>query len=322
MRSIVYHSLGQPEEVLKPEDRPRPEPGPSQALVRMVLSPIHNHDLMTAAGAYGIKPALPAVGGTEAVGVVEAVGEGVSHLQPGQRVMGGAQQTWAEFFLVDAARAIPVPDSVNDETACQLIAMPLSAKMILAELGLKRGDWLVQNAGNGAVAKLVSRFGAEQGIHVLSLVRRDAAVDELRAIGIEAAVSTDSPEWPDRARTLVGEGPILSGIESLGGEGASQLAEVMADGGTITSFGAMTGRALQIPPGLLLFRRMTVNGFWAAKPSLPAAEIGRMVGELVRDAAEGRLELPVGGIFPLDDIAGAVRASGEAGRSGKIVLKP
>lgn len=322
MRSIVYERFGQPEDVLKPTDRSRPEPGPGQALVRMLLSPIHNHDLMTAAGAYGIKPALPAVGGTEAVGVVEAVGEGVSHLQPGSRVMGGAQQTWAEYFLIDAVRAIPVPEGVSDETACQLIAMPLSAKMILAELGLKRGDWLVQNAGNGAVAKLVSRFGAEQGIHVLSLVRRAAAVEELRATGIETAVATDSPDWSERARTLIGDGQIMHGIESLGGDGASQLAEVMADGAKITSFGAMTGRALQIPPGLLLFRRMTVNGFWAAKPTLPAQEIGRMVGELVRDAAEGRLDLPVGGIYPLDDIAAAVRASGEAGRTGKIVLKP
>lgn len=322
MRSIVYERFGQPEDVLKLTDRPRPDPGPGQALVRMLLSPIHNHDLMTAAGAYGIKPALPAVGGTEAVGVVEVVGEGVSHLKPGSRVMGGAQQTWAEYFLIDVTRAIPVPEGVSDETACQLIAMPLSAKMILAELGLKRGDWLVQNAGNGAVAKLVSRFGAEQGIHVLSLVRRAAAVEELRATGIDTAVATDNPDWSERARTLIGDGQIMHGIESLGGDGASQLAEVMADGAKITSFGAMTGHALQIPPGLLLFRRMTVNGFWAAKPTLPAQEIGRMVGELVRDAAEGRLDLPVGGIYPLDDIAAAVRASGEAGRTGKIVLKP
>ena len=322
MRSIVYESFGRPEEVLRVGERPRPEPGPGQVLVRMVLSPIHNHDLMTAAGSYGIRPALPAVGGTEAVGVVEALGEGVSHLQVGQRVMGGAQQTWAEVFLAEAARVVPVPDAVSDETACQLIAMPLSAKMVLAELGLTRGDWLVQNAGNGAVGRLVARFGAEQGIHVLSLVRRDAAVEELKALGIEAAVSTEHPDWPERARALVGGGQILRGLDSLGGEGPSQLAQVMADGGTITSFGAMTERPLQIPPALLLFRKMTVNGFWAARPSLPLQEIGRMVGELVRDATEGRLELPVGGIYPLDDVAEAIQATREAGRAGKIVLRP
>ena len=322
MRSIVYESFGRPEQVLRATERPRPEPGPGQVLVRMVLSPIHNHDLMTAAGSYGIRPALPAVGGTEAVGVVEALGEGVTHLQAGQRVAGGASETWAEFYLADAARLVPVPDGVSDETACQLIAMPLSAKMILAELGLVSGDWLVQNAANGAVGRLVSRFGAEQGIHVLSLVRRDAAVDELRALGIDAVVSTEAPDWPERARALTSGAPILHGIDSLAGEGPWQLAEVMADGGTITSFGAMTNQPLQVPPALLLFRRMTVNGFWAAKPRLSPQDIGRMVGELVQDAAAGRLELPVGGTYPLQEIAEAVRASGEAGRTGKVVLTP
>ena len=141
-------------------------------------------------------------------------------------------------------------------------------------------------------------------------------------MGIGAAVSTEQPGWPERARALVGEGQILRGLACLGGEGPSQLGEVMADGGTTTSFGAMTARPLQIPPGLLLFLKMTVNGFWAAQPSLPAHEIGRMVGVLVRDAAQGRLELPVGGIYPLEDIAGAIRATREAGRAGKIVLRP
>ncbi len=322
MRSVVYESFGRPDEVLQVAERPRPEPGPGQVLVRMVLSPIHNHDLMTAAGSYGFRPALPAVGGTEAVGVVEALGSGVSHLQVGQRVAGGASATWAESYLADAARVVPVPDAVSDETACQLIAMPLSAKMVLAELGLTRGDWLVQNAGNGAVGRLVARFGAEQGIQVLSLVRRDAAVEELRALGIQAVVSTEDPSWPERARALTSGAPILHAIDSLAGEGPSQLAHVMADGGTITSFGAMTEQPLQVPPALLLFRKMTVNGFWAARPSLPPEEIGRTLGELVQDVAAGRLDLPVDGIYPLQDIAEAVRATGQPGRKGKVVLAP
>ena len=322
MRCVVHESFGDPEQVLTVAERPRPEPGPGQALVRMLLSPIHNHDLMTVAGHYGYKPPLPAIGGTEAVGLVEALGEGVGHLRVGQRVAGGGQATWAELYLADTARLVPVPDGVSDETACQLVSMPLSAKMILAELGLKQGDWLVQNAANGAVGRLVSRFGAEQGIGVLSLVRRDAAVSELRDLGIEAAVSTEGAGWPERARALTGGAPILHGIDSLAGDGPSQLAKVMADGGTITSFGAMTEQPLHVPAALLLFRRMTVNGFWAARPRLPPQEIGRLLGELVSDAAAGRLDLPVGGTYRLEEVAEAVRATRRPGRPGKIVLTP
>ena len=322
MRSIIYESFGVPEQVLKLGERPQPQPGPGQVRLRMVLSPIHNHDLMTAAGSYGFKPELPAAGGTEALGVVDALGEGVTNLKVGQRVTGGGQATWAEFYLGDAARLVPVPDSVDDETACQLVSMPLSAKMIIHELGLKRGDWLVQNAANGAVGKLVARFGAEQGIGVISLVRRDEAVGELKALGIDNVVSTASEGWQDKARAMIGDGKALHGIDSLGGDGPAQLAEVMADGGTITNFGAMTGRPLRISPALLLFRQMTVKGFWAAKPKTPVAEIARMIGELVADAANGKLTLPVDGIYPLEEIAAAVKASGEPGRKGKVVLRP
>ncbi|UJW84090.1 zinc-binding dehydrogenase [Devosia sp. SL43] len=321
MRSVVYESFGVPEQVLKLGDRPKPVPGQGQALVRMSLSPIHNHDLMTAAGSYGIKPALPAVGGTEAVGVVEALGEGVSNLSIGQRVAGGAAQTWAEYYLVDAARALVVPDSISDETACQLLSMPLSAKMIIVDLGVKPGEWLVQNAGNGAVGKLVSRFAREQGIHVLSLVRRQAAVDELKALGIEHVVSTDSANWLEEAKALTGGADIKHGLDSIGGDGPLQLAEAMADGGTIVNFGAMSGRPLRITPALLLFRQFTVRGFWGMKPNQKPEAIGRMIGELVSAAAKGELELPVDGVFGFDQIAEAVKASGEAGRAGKVVLK-
>lgn len=321
MRSVVYESFGVPEQVLKLGERPKPVPGPGQALVRMRLSPIHNHDLMTAAGSYGIKPALPAVGGTEAVGVVEALGEGVSNLRVGQRVAGGAAQTWAAYYLVDAARALVVPDSISDETACQLLSMPLSAKMIIVDLGVKPGEWLVQNAGNGAVGKLVSRFAREQGIHVLSLVRRQAAADEIKALGVQNVVSTDSAHWLEEARAMTGGAAIKYGLDSIGGDGPLQLAEAMADGGTIVNFGAMSGRPLRITPALLLFRQFTIRGFWGMKPNQSPEAIGRMIGELVTAAARGELVLPVDGVFGLDQIAEAVKASGEAGRAGKVVLK-
>src|SRR5690606_2510434 len=119
------------------QEMERPKPGPGQVLVRMVLAPIHNHDLMTIAGQYSFKPELPAVPGTEAVGIVEELGEGVTNFQVGQRIAGGARGTWAEYYLADAKRSVPVPDSVDDETACQLVSMPLSARMLLESLNLQ-----------------------------------------------------------------------------------------------------------------------------------------------------------------------------------------
>src|SRR4029453_5829743 len=90
-----------------------------------------NHDLWTIRGSYGQRPPLPAIGGTEGAGIVEALGEGVTHLQVGQRVAGFGVGTWGEFFVTHAAGALPLPEAIADDVGCQLVAMPLSALVLL-----------------------------------------------------------------------------------------------------------------------------------------------------------------------------------------------
>lgn len=321
MRSAIYESFGVPAAVLSTTELATPAPGPGQVLVKMVLSPIHNHDLSTIAGQYGYKPPLPAVPGTEAVGTVAALGEGVTHLSVGQRVAGGGEKTWAEFYLADAKRLVPVPDSISDETACQLVSMPLSAKMILESLDLNAGDWIVQNTANGAVGKLLARFAAEKGIHVIGLVRRDAAVAELEALGIVNAVSTEHAGWQDKVKAISGGAPIIRALDSLGGDGASQLLSVVADGAQLISFGAMSQQPLKISAGDLIFRGISVRGFWGAKPPVTPERIGALLGELVTSAAKGELVLPIEEAFPIDQVAEAAKASDVPGRKGKIAIR-
>ncbi|KRA95515.1 hypothetical protein ASD83_17795 [Devosia sp. Root685] len=321
MKTAIYSEFGTPEKVLRTDDVDRPQPGAGQVLIKMVLSPVHNHDLMTIAGQYGFKPELPAVPGTEAVGVVEALGEGVTHLKLGQRVAGGGEKTWAEYYIGAAARLVPVPDSVSDETACQLVSMPLSSKMLLDTLEVNSGDWIAINAANGAVGKLLTQYAAEKGVKVLGLVRRDAAVDEMAALGFRQVVATESAGWQDKVKSITGGAPIIRGIESLGGEGATQLSSILADGAQLISFGAMTGRPLKISAGELLFRNISVKGFWGSKPPVKPERIGELLGELVRDAAAGKLVLEIEAAYPISEVAEAVRASGEPGRKGKIAIR-
>ncbi|WP_312798225.1 zinc-binding dehydrogenase [Tianweitania sp.] len=321
MKSAVYKQFGTPEKVLTSQECDQPKPGHGQVLVRMVLSPVHNHDLMTIAGQYGIKPDLPSIPGTEAVGIVEALGDGVTNLKVGQRVAGGASATWAEFYLADAKRSVPVPDAVDNETACQLVSMPLSAKMLLESLNLPSGEWVVLNAANGAVGKMMAQFGAERGVKVLGLVRRQAAVEELRAEGIDNVVATDEDGWQDKARAMVGGATVSRAIDSLGGDGPSQVLSVASDGAELISFGAMTQQPLKIAAGDLLFRGITVKGFWGAKPPVKPERIAELLHELIRDAASGKLKLPIEAAYTIEDIAKAVSASGEPGRKGKIAIK-
>ena len=92
---------------------------------------------------------------------------------------------WAELVVAPAAGLIPVPDEMPDEAAAQLVSMPFSAIALLDFLEVSEGDWIVQNAANGAVGRLVAQLAVARGVHVLGLVRRADGVDELREQGIE-----------------------------------------------------------------------------------------------------------------------------------------
>src|ERR1700712_3197188 len=100
MRAIMHSTFGEPSEVLTVEEIPLPQPGRGEVRVRTLVSPIHNHDLWTIRGTYGFKPDLPARAGTEAVGIIDALGEGVTRLSVGQRVASGSTfGVWAEYFI-------------------------------------------------------------------------------------------------------------------------------------------------------------------------------------------------------------------------------
>ncbi|MDR6611849.1 NADPH:quinone reductase-like Zn-dependent oxidoreductase [Leifsonia sp. 1010] len=325
MHALVHHEFGDPAEVLAVEERPLPQPGAGEVRVRMLLSPIHNHDLWTVRGTYGFKPELPAQAGTEALGVVDAVGEGVEQLTVGQRVVtGGTFGVWAEYFVTRAAGLIPVPDGLPDESAAQLVSMPFSAISLLESLGLSEGDWLIQNAANGAVGRMVAQLGAARGLNVVGLVRRSAGVEELRAQGIERVVATDDAGWRDRLADITGGAPITAGVDSVGGSSAGDVLSTLAENGTLVVFGAMASPTLELASGDIIFKQATVKGFWGSVVSreMPADQRGRLFQELFARLQDGTLTLPVAGVHGLDDIAGAVAASGEAGRVGKVLLRP
>jgi NADPH2:quinone reductase len=324
MRALTHATFGEATDVLDVTDRPLPEPGPGEARVRTVLSPIHNHDLWTIRGTYGFKPELPAASGTEAVGVVDALGEGVAGLEVGQRVVtGGTFGVWAEYFTAKAAGLIPVPDSIDDETAAQLIAMPFSALSLLDHLGAEPGDWIVQNTANGAVGRLVARFAALRGVRVLGLVRRDAGVDELAAIGIHDVVSTENDGWQDAAAAILGDASPRSAVDSVGGRASADLIGLLGEGGTLVSFGAMGSGDLQVSSGALIFKDITVKGFWGSRVSreMDAAKRSTLFAELFQRVGSGEVPLPVEAVYPFEDARQAAAASDTPGRTGKILLR-
>ncbi|WP_338081643.1 zinc-binding dehydrogenase [Agrobacterium leguminum] len=325
MRSVSHSTFGDPAKVLALTDSPIPQPGLGQVRLRTILSPIHNHDLWTVRGSYGYKPTLPAIGGSEAVGIVDALGEDVHGVSIGERVaVASVHGTWAQYFLASAKAVIPVPDAIPDVAAAQLIAMPFSAIALLEFLNVKGGDRIIQNAANGAVGKTVAMLAATRDIEVVNLVRRDDAIEQLNELGISNVVSTEHDDWEERARAITGGVPFNAAVDSIGGEISGKLLSLLGEDGLLVSFGSATGEPMQISSGDLIFKQAVVKGFWGAKvsASMSPKDKSRLIGELLQLVAAGKLKLPVEGVFSLDQIADAVTTSLTPGKTGKVLLKP
>jgi NADPH:quinone reductase-like Zn-dependent oxidoreductase len=324
MRAVVIERFGEPKDVLATAERPVPEPGPGEARLALILSPIHNHDLAIVRGVYGYRPELPAIPGSEAVARVDAVGPEVADLSVGQRVtVSGAQNVWAEYFVVPARQVIPLPDAVSDETAAQLLAMPLSALMLVEDLELSSGDWLTINAANGAVGRLVNVFARQRGLNVLNLVRGPASVAALRELGYEPALDTESEGWRDQVEAATSGAPILRAVDQVGGRAAAAELALLAPGGQLISFGALSGQPLSLDPSALIFKQVVIKGFWGAKriEEIGAEHRGRLIRELIDLAADGVLRLDIEAAYPLEEAADAAVATETPGRAAKVALR-
>ena len=325
MRSATYNEFGKPTEVLSLGDRSIPEPKANEVRVKTILASIHNHDLLTIRGKYGFKPEMPAIGGSEALGIIDAVGSDVKDLKVGQRVAAASvQATWAEYFVASADMVFAIPDSLKDEMAAQLIAMPLSALMLLEFLEVESGQWIIHNAANGAVGKSLAMLAAARGVNTINLVRSSDAIKELDTLGIKNNINTEDDDWKEQVRQIIGDDSISAAVDSVGGEVSGDLVSLLGHGGTLASFGIMSGRPMVLNPTHLIFKQAIVKGFWGSKISqeMSVENKQRLIDELIERATSDKLHLPVEAVFDLADITKAVDGKLQSGKKGKVLLKP
>ncbi len=325
MRSATYDHFGKPTEVLSLGDSPTPEPKATEVRVKTILSSIHNHDLLTIRGKYGYKPEMPAIAGSEAVGVIDAVGSEVKDLKVGQRIAAASvKATWAEYFVASEDMVFVVPDSLDDEMAAQLLAMPLSALMLLEFLEVESGQWIIHNAANGAVGKSLAMLAAARDVKTINVVRSKEAIEELEAIGAKNNVSTEDDDWKEQVKAIVGKDKISAAVDSVGGEDSGALLSLLGHGGVFAVFGAMSGKPMVLNPTDVIFKQAVLKGFWGSRLSqeMKVEDKQRLVDELIERAVSGKLNLPTEATFDLADITKAVDGKLQSGKKGKVLIKP
>ena len=314
-----------PQDIIEAVEVDLGPPGPGEALVEVLASPINPSDLLTLSGAYGVLPELPAVGGNEGVGRVLETGPDTSQLEQGQLVLLPlGSGTWASHLRAPAADLVPLPAGADPRQLAMLAINPPTAALLLSEIvPLQAGDWVIQNAANSAVGSYLVRIARERGIQTLNVVRREGAVDAVRQAGAEH-VLVDGPDLTEQVRAIVGDAEIRLGIDAVGGPATEHLAGCLARGGTVVNYGVMSGQPCQISPTHLIFRGITLTGFWLATwyAQASAGERASLYGELTRKIATGSLAAPIARTFDIRQVREAVAAAAGGERGGKILITP
>ena len=325
LKAIYEHRGPVPQELIRAVEFSAPALTAGQALVAVLAAPINPSDLLMLTGDYGMLPPLPAVGGSEGVGRVEALGPETSGLEVGQTVLLPAGSgTWSTHLVADARRLVPIPEGADPRQVAMLTVNPATASLLLTEfVTLAPGDWVIQNVANSAVGGYLVQLAKLRGIKTVNVVRRESAVAAVLADGGDV-VLVDGEDLPARVKEAVGGAELRLGIDAVGGAATDRLARCLSNGGCLVNYGMMSGEACQVTPASFIFNDITLRGFWLAKWFRTASRDAQraLYGELTQLIAAGKLSARIGATFSVSQIKEAVAAANAGERDGKVLIVP
>src|SRR6201993_3036646 len=327
--AITYRRSGDPTEILEVTDIGEPSPpGLGQLQVRVGTFPIHPGDLMAVSAAQTAGPEL--IAGIEATGVVTEVGAGVTGFSPGTRVTFAPYSgPCRQVANVDAANAVPVPDSVPDEVAAQMLCNPITALMLrrAAQEHFSVGfDGVVlNNAAASSVGRLFTAIAEHHQIATISIVRSEARAKQLRdRFPTVPAVSTADPGWVEQVRTAAGGRPIPVALDPVGGATASELLSALSPGGTLIIYGELAQEPIPLHAATVLHSAFAIRGLTINR-WLTAVSAEQRASDLASAVAIATVlpqHFDVAAIYPLERIGDAVRHVSQPGKVGTVVVKP
>jgi NADPH:quinone reductase-like Zn-dependent oxidoreductase len=302
-----------------------PTLGADDVLVAIEAAPVNNADFLLAAGWYAFQPKVPFALGTEGVGKVVEAGSPANQALIGKRVIilpTNEQGTWADRVVVSARNVVPVSDAADALQLAMLTVNPVTAHLLLTRyVSLKPGDWVGQDLGNSAVGQHVIALAGQAGVKTLSVVRSQSAAAQLRELGADLVI-VDGENLAQRIGDALGGQTLRLGL--TGGATVDALASAVEAGGTVVAYSAVTGQAPALSLGDLLFRELSLRGFWIIKWLREAsrAEIEATYATLGRLIENRVLHAAVDSTVPLERYREALDRARQSGRSGKVLLTP
>lgn len=324
MKRVEIAAYGAPEAVAECVEAPDVGvPGPGEIVFDTLAFPINPADLSFCRGNYRLTPNLPATPGAECVGRVVAVGAGVRDLKPGDLVINLERENWAQRRRVRAEQAIPIPAGLDLRQAAMLRINPATAQLLLEDhVSLQPGDWVIQNVANSAVGRHLIVLAKARQWRTVNVVRREDVAAELTALGADA-VLTGGPDLAERARAAAGQ-PIRLGIDAVSGQATKRIAECVADGGVVVSYGSMSGEDPVMSRPALGFRGVSLVGFMLGRglAKRTPERVRTLYAELAAQLRDGALRAPIEATYPIEEIKAALAHAQRGGRDGKVLVLP
>jgi len=323
MHAITIHGGKGPAEALEIGELPVPAPQRGQVLVRVRAAGVNRPDLLQRDGRYPPPSGASPILGLEVAGEVAALGDDVKRWQVGDRVtalLGGGG--YAEYAVVDARHALPVPAGLDDAQAAALPETVFTVWANVFESGrLARGETLLVHGANSGIGVTAIQMAKAAGARVLATARGAAKVRQARDLGADLAVDATDGDWSTAVKAA---GPVDVVLDMVGAGYFARNVDVLAPGGRLVVIAVLTGATVELNLLTVMMKRLTITGSTLrARDADEKARLARAIEEHVWPwLASGAVRIPVDRRFALAQ-AGEAHAWLEQGAQfGKVVLVP
>ena len=322
MRAIVVDQPGDAS-AMALRDLPIPEPGASEVRIRVSLASCNFMDVLGRRGDYPVPISYSWIPGSEGVGVVDAVGVGVTRYAPGDRVAYIGSASYAEFAFARESGCIPVPDELDDQRAASFPIQGLTAWHILHTTGrAQSGEWVVIHAAAGGVGGIAIQLAKQAGLTVIATASSDAKIDYCKSLGADHGVNYTREDLMKSVRRITeGQGVDLV-LDSVGQETIRVNFRILSHFGRVVAYGLASGMPEVSVSKELFPKSLGIQAFSLynviAKKDLFHSSAQLLIDLILRD----QLNLRIESVLPLADARKAHEMLEGRATMGKILLEP
>ncbi|HET9695141.1 MAG TPA: NADPH:quinone oxidoreductase family protein [Steroidobacteraceae bacterium] len=323
MRALVCHTLTGPQDLKLERHWPEPQAGAGEVLVEVKAAALNFPDVLMTRGLYQERPPLPFVPGLEFAGVVAAVGEGVTRVRPGDRVVAYSGQAVAEKAVVRQEFVMPMPRTLDFVAASGLCLTYFTSYHALKQRAqLQPGETLLVLGAGGGVGTTAVELGKHMGATVIAAASTDAKLEVARSLGADHVINYSTQDLRERIKEITGGAGVDVVYDPVGGPYTEPAVRSLAWKGRFLVIGFAAGDIPKLPVNLLLLKGASLVGvFWGAFAKREPKVQLQNARELWELLEAGKLHPVVGQAYALEDGVQAFEALEGRQATGKVVIR-